>query len=133
MASGQGSTRVGLTPSRSNPSLRNTSGLTPMGPSGASGEAKYLMPACYKSHKALARTFDKMPGLFSGGGERMFAHSEKFPDQAMATGNRHMAYVRRQLYQSEAEIASKSHQDDPWPLGEPKAGGAPYEVIHKGK
>mmetsp|Transcript_7396 Transcript_7396/g.19958 ORF Transcript_7396/g.19958 Transcript_7396/m.19958 type:complete len:135 (+) Transcript_7396:72-476(+) len=131
MASGQGSTRVGLTPQRSNPSLRNHGGLTPASSTCGSDQATYLMPACFKSHKALAGAFRKSPELFSGGGERLLAHQEKYPAQSMSSGARHVAYLRRQLHQTEPEVEKQSMQADPWPAGEPKPSGAPFEVIHR--
>eukprot|EP00930_Biecheleria_cincta_P102240 TRINITY_DN93924_c0_g1_i1.p1 TRINITY_DN93924_c0_g1~~TRINITY_DN93924_c0_g1_i1.p1 ORF type:complete len:122 (+),score=16.85 TRINITY_DN93924_c0_g1_i1:99-464(+) len=95
---------------------------------------EYLIPACFASHKALAKTFVRSPTLFSGGGIRLGGEMEKFrPAEYRNPGQSAKPYLRRQLLLPEVDNLRNSFSNDPWRGRGPKPSwaGEALEVIHK--
>mmetsp|Transcript_74742 Transcript_74742/g.211451 ORF Transcript_74742/g.211451 Transcript_74742/m.211451 type:complete len:134 (+) Transcript_74742:81-482(+) len=126
-----------LTSSHSMPTLPlPRSGASSRAPSssGRPSQAHGLIPACYASHKAMARTFRASPGLFAGGGARVLGSQPKFvPVDSRGKGVMSIAYQRRQLQHAEAEAAGRGLPAAPedWRAAGPQASGAALYTIHR--
>uniref|UniRef100_A0A7S4R007 Uncharacterized protein n=1 Tax=Alexandrium monilatum TaxID=311494 RepID=A0A7S4R007_9DINO len=106
-------------------------GTRASGTSGRGGEVGSLIPACYASHKAMARTFRTSPGLFSGGGLRMAGVQEKFITvDSRSRGVSSIAYQRRQLLLQESEVQRRSYMHNNWEV-QPIMAGADLGTIHR--
>mmetsp|Transcript_16788 Transcript_16788/g.36462 ORF Transcript_16788/g.36462 Transcript_16788/m.36462 type:complete len:143 (-) Transcript_16788:59-487(-) len=121
-------------PTGSNSPSSSRSGLLSSSSRGAgiANEPACLMPACYAAHKAMSRTMEKNPFLFSGAGFRLSGQQEPyFLAENRSRIVNSTAYSRRQLLVPEIDILRRSLGRDPWPTGEPRRAGCDLQTIHK--